>query len=86
MIASKHLLIDRINDAMAYISSTRQLSSSRNAYDELAEAIKMINVLNITYLGEWVEPVKQPIDLLSDDELLAEIKKRMNRFIGPARA
>ena len=87
MTTPKESLVFQLECALMQLNKIQQLGVAKAAIADICYAIKSIkdSALTITYCGCYVEPVKQPVDLLTDDELLAEIKKRMNR-IGFARA
>jgi hypothetical protein len=69
--------------AKVNLDSCKQLEKVKNAIICIDEAI-----LETSRIDPWDPPVveKKPIELHSDEELLAELKKRMNRPYVAAKA
>jgi hypothetical protein len=85
---TKTFLLEYVTRAQSKLNPAKSLSNVRQAMEELANLEKHIkddstiigNAHNpVWFNGRWVgvtEPIK-PIDTFSDEDLIAEIKKRM---------
>ena len=89
MSYEKDFVNGHIKHALGTLQGCKQLNAVKIAISNLVQIEQVINNKNTILASRdncYVEPEKKSIDLFSNDELIQEIQKRLNRYIGPARA
>lgn len=89
MSYEKDLVNSHITEALNNLQSCRQLNNVKLTINNLIQIQQVINHKDTVLahnMNCYVEPPKKPIDLFSNQELIDEIQKRLNRSIGPVRA
>lgn len=89
MSYEKDFVNSHITAALNNLQNCRQLNAVKLTINNLVQIQQVINHKNTVLASNphcYVEPEKKPIDLFSNQELIDEIQKRLNRFVGPARA